>query len=316
MKEIGGYFGLERFDGREYHEGKLALNTGRNALAYLICVRNIRKLYIPFFLCDSVSKVCEREGCEVGYYNIDRDFSPVFDRVLHDDEWLYIVNFYGQISNDQIRIWKEKWDHIVFDNVQAFFQEAVPGIDTIYSCRKFFGVPDGSYLATDAAVKGLPEDESRERMRHLLGRFEVNASSYYEDFKANDRAFVHLPVRCMSRITHNLMRAVDYDGARKQRNDNYAQLAESLNVYNSLNLKAPDGAYAYPFYYANGIVLKCILASKGIYVATLWPNVLDTDQLLEKDYTENILPIPCDQRYDHEDMKIIIESIIKGISNM
>ena len=78
MKEIGGYFGLEQFAGREYHEGLLAVNSARNALAYLIKARNIQKLYIPYFLCDSVSNVCQREGCPVEYYLINIDFTPRF----------------------------------------------------------------------------------------------------------------------------------------------------------------------------------------------------------------------------------------------
>ena len=45
MKEIGGYLELERPAGQEYHHGLLALNTGRNAVAYLIKARKIRKLY-------------------------------------------------------------------------------------------------------------------------------------------------------------------------------------------------------------------------------------------------------------------------------
>ena len=62
MKEIGGYIELERFSLPMLHEGALALNSGRNALAYLIRARGIKKLLLPRFLCDSVPKVCEREG--------------------------------------------------------------------------------------------------------------------------------------------------------------------------------------------------------------------------------------------------------------
>ena len=50
MKEIGGYFGLERFTGKEYYDSLISLNTGRNALAYLLKSRTIKKIYIPYFL--------------------------------------------------------------------------------------------------------------------------------------------------------------------------------------------------------------------------------------------------------------------------
>ena len=63
MKEIGGYFGLEEFAGKEYYPDLVALNNARNALVYLIRARGVKKLFIPYFLCDSVSSVCDREGC-------------------------------------------------------------------------------------------------------------------------------------------------------------------------------------------------------------------------------------------------------------
>jgi len=309
MREIGGYFGLENCTGSEYHAGLTALNSGRNALAYLLRAKKIRKLYLPAFLCDSVSGVCAREGCAVEFYPIHPDFTPAFEGSLAADEWLYVVNFYGQISNEQAAALKEKWSRLIFDNVHAFFQRPVPGIDTLYSCRKFFGVPDGAYLATDA-VLALDSDVSMDRMRHILGRYEGIASDYYADFKANDHAMIDLDVKSMSPLTHNLLRAIDYEATRQKRNENYALLAKALGAENPLPLTAPDGPYCYPFYCANGMAVKQQLAQQRIYVATLWPNVLDMDGwTLEKDYAQNILPLPCDQRYDAEDMNRIIRSI-------
>ena len=309
MKEIGGYFGLETFTGREYHEGLLALNNGRNALLYLLKARRIRKLYLPRFLCDFVSNLCDRYGYAYEYYSIDREFMPVFSKELGEDEYLYVVNFYGQLSNETAVQLKACYGNIIFDNIHAFFQKPVEGIDTIYSCRKFFGVPDGGYLATDAVLEEeLRLDVSKDRMRHILGRFEGSASDYHGDFKANDHAFKELELRRMSELTHNLLRAVDYEAARQKRNENYGLLEAALGERNGLKLSIPDGPYAYPFYCENGMALKKKLAEKKIFVATLWPNVLENGNELEKAYTENILPLPCDQRYGAEDMqRIIIE---------
>lgn len=313
MKEIGGYFGLEVFGGREYHEDLIGLNSGRNALAYLIRARNIKKLYIPYFLCDSVSGVCQREGCPMEYYHIDKDFMPLFDGSLAEGEWLYVVNFYGQLTNDQAIQMKEKWGRIIFDNIHAFFQKPAAGVDTVYSCRKFFGVPDGGYLATDAPALTLEQDISKDRMKHVLGRFEGVASDYYGDFKANDHSFVEMPVRHMSALTHNLLRAVDYEAVRRTRNANFAQLDAALGKHNPLKLRTPDGPYAYPFYCPKGMELKKALAAEKIYVATLWPNVLEMDGALEQDYARNILPLPCDQRYDEEDMQRMIDLLLTMI---
>ncbi|MBQ7346475.1 MAG: hypothetical protein IJW55_00805 [Clostridia bacterium] len=315
MKEIGGYFGFEQLISNEYYPDLIAVNNARNALLYLLKAKKIKKLYIPYFLCDSVSKLCDREGYRYEYYHIGEDFLPIFEKSLSKDEYLYIVNFYGQISNQKILDLKKIYGNIIFDNVQAFFQRPVQGIDTIYSCRKFFGVPDGGYISTTAILeKELPVDISKDRMKHILGRFEGEASEYYEDFKSNDRAFVELELRQMSALTHNILGAIDYDFVCERRNKNYAILEKHLGEKNKLHLVVPTGPYCYPFYCENGMEIKKRLAKEKIFVATLWPNVLDMKDSLEKDYAENILPLPCDQRYHADDMIHIVEEVVKCIN--
>lgn len=307
-REIGGYFGLEQFTGKPYHDRLTAVNSGRNALLYIIRARNIKKLYIPRFLCDTVWKLCLREGIAYEEYGIDGSFSPLFDRELDEGEWLYVVNYYGQITDAQVMEWKAKYGRVILDNVQDFFRKPLPDVDTVYSCRKFFGVPDGGYAACSGKVP-LEKDASRSRMVHLLGRYETSGSEYYGDFQSNDEKFYELPLLEMSPITCNILRAVDYEEVRQKRNRNYDILAQTLNTKNRLTLRSPDGPYCYPFYCENGMAVKRALAQKKIYVPTLWPNVLEQGSVLEKDYAENILPLPVDQRYGEEDMNRVLEEL-------
>ena len=317
MREIGGYLELEELTGCEYYKNSIALNTARNAFAYLAKAKSISKIYIPYFLCDSVSGVCDREGIAYEYYHIDKDFNPLFNGKLEDGEWLYIVNFYGQLSKQDIEGYKKFFGRIIVDNVQAFFSTPVENVDTIYSCRKFFGVPDGAYLLSDCSRLDIDTDVSKERMKHLLGRYEGgSASDYYADFKSNDHSFAELPVRYMSKLTHNILGAIDYVGIAKKRNDNWQMLHEKLGRFNKLKLNMPCGPYMYPFYWPDGMEIKKALAEKKIYVPTLWPNVMGFDSCeLEKDYTQNILPLPCDQRYGSEDMAAIIGEIERLTNN-
>lgn len=315
IREIGGYFGLEAFSGEEYHKGLIGVNSGRNALLYVLKVRGVQKLYIPRFLCDSVSELCKREVVEYEEYSIDKNFLPVFTKTLGKDEYLYVVNFYGQISNEILCELHKQHKNIIFDNVQAFFQKPVTGIDTVYSCRKFFGVPDGGYVYTEKRLEEeLLADISKDRMKHILGRFEETGTKYYGDFQANDELFYDMPLREMSALTRNILRGVDYELVRQRRNENYAVLENALASMNGLKLKTPNGPYCYPFYCKNGMDIKKQLAAQKIYVATLWPNVLELGGTLEKDYAENILPIPCDQRYGAEEMKYIASTILKIVS--
>lgn len=310
MREIGGYFGLESLISKEYYSDLVALNSGRNALVYLLRAKKIKKIYIPYFLCDSIEKVCERERCDYAFYHISNDFYPIFEEELKANEYIYIVNYYGQISNKALVALKEKYKRIIFDNSHAFFQRPIEGVDTIYSCRKFLGVPDGAYLSTDTVIKGdLDIDTSALRMNHLLGRLEGNASDYYEVFKRNEEKFEELDLCYMSKLTHNIMGAIDYNNVRQKREHNYKILKEKLDAINVKVLSVHGVPYCYPFYCNNGKDIRKQLIERKIYIPTLWPNVLQMKDTLEKDLAENCLPIPCDQRYEEEDMLYIVQAI-------
>ena len=72
IKEIGGYFQLDKYILNMLHENAIAFNSARNCLAYIIRKRNIKKLYIPKFLCSCISQICNREGVEIIYYTIEK----------------------------------------------------------------------------------------------------------------------------------------------------------------------------------------------------------------------------------------------------
>lgn len=122
-------------------------------------------------MCDSNDQVLAENGVEVIYYSIGLDFKP---KMKEWDGWLYLVNFYGQLSNEYIL---SLGNNVIVDNAQAYFQDPLPGIDTLYTCRKFFGVPDGAILYTDKFIKIKQKDESYKRMNFLLGRFERTAGN-------------------------------------------------------------------------------------------------------------------------------------------
>ncbi|QII82421.1 hypothetical protein [Jeotgalibaca arthritidis] len=312
MREIGGYFELDQFINKPYHNNMIELNTGRNALAYLIKAKGIKKVYIPHYLCNSVSGVLKMLSVDYEGYSIDKNFNPLFDKKLEKDQYLYIVNYYGQISNSSIRSFKEQYGAIIIDNTQSFFQKPVQGIDTIYSLRKYFGIPDGAYLSTDKILEEkLEEEKSGHRMNHILGRFEGEASTYYNDFRRNDESFKTLPLKKVSRISRNILGAIDYEAVRLRRNKNFQFLNEILSASNHLNISVPEGPFAYPYYAENGIEIRKKLARKKIYIPTLWPNVLQdkNEKSIEYDYAANILPLPCDQRYGLEDMECIVREI-------
>ncbi len=312
MKEYGGYIEFESFRGAEYHENALALNSGRHCVEYLIRAKDIQKLYLPYFLCDSVAALCRKLGTAVEHYRISPSFEPLFDQTLGEGEWLYVVNYYGQLSEERLRALKQKHGRVIADYAQDFFRKPLEGVDTCYTCRKFFGVADGGYLYTDARLAApLPPSYSYDKMTFLMGRFERTAEEFYAENVANNRRFAAEPLGAMSALTQNLMRGVDYERVRQTRTENFAFLHERLEAQNRLSLRVPAGAYMYPLYVENGAALRKVLQAKKIYIPTLWSSVLELCRAGDMEYelAQNILPLPVDQRYGPEDMQAILTNI-------
>lgn len=309
MKEIGGYIELDRYGGELLHGDALALNCGRNALAYLIRCRGIRRILLPDLICDSVTGVCEREGAEYGFYAIGPDLLPLYPPALREGEWLYLINYYSFLDNDRIASFVRANGRVIVDNAQSYFQPPLPGVDTLYTCRKFFGVPDGAFLYTDVrSAEPLPVDESFDRMRFLLGRFERGASEFYEEYKENNLRFASEPPKVMSRLTRNLLRGIDYDGVLARREENFRYLHAALGGENELR-PPRTGSFAYPYLIKNGAALRKALQKEKIYVPALWPSVESSGGAYAVRLAADILPLPIDQRYGRKDMDRIIDAI-------
>lgn len=318
MKEIGGYLEFEHYKGTMLHEGGVLLNSGKNCLRFLLREREIRKILVPYYLCDSVSDGCALEGVRVRYYHTDRDFYPV-DLIPDDDEWIYLVNYYGQLADSYISAFYNKYQRVILDDVQAYFHVPQVQIDTIYSCRKFFGLSDGGILRTDVSSRySYPQDESFERMKFLMGRFERSGSEFYGDYSRNEENTGTAAVKRMSLFTENLLHSFDYQRVEKTRTENFRFLHEHLKGFNQLELTVPKGAFAYPLLLEYGPAVRKQLIDKKIYIPQLWPNVLrDTEKTWEEhQMSENILPLPCDQRYDISDMRYMVQEIVKTLKGV
>ena len=69
----------------------------------------------------------------------------------------------------------------------------------------------------------------------------------------------------------------------------------------------------YPLLIENGVMLRNSLQKEQIYIPLLWPNVKRDMSPIDIEYrlADNILPLPCDQRYVTDDMDYIVKQIIR-----
>ncbi|MEE0197358.1 MAG: hypothetical protein UEJ46_01180 [Eggerthellaceae bacterium] len=312
-REIGGYLELECFRGPMLHEGDIALNCGRACLEYLIELRNICTLWLPDFLCSSVPNLCCKAGVEVKTYHIGESFRAVLDFQIAEEEWLYLVDYYGQLTQGDVdEALVASGGRLIIDESQGYYREPWLDADTLYTCRKWFGVADGAFLHTKDGAKlarALPRSESFDKMGFLLGRFERSAGEFFTDSKINNVRFADEPMAGMSAITENLLRAIEYGDARARRRDNWSFLEEALGPSNLLALEAPAVPFMYPYMVMDPEGVRQDAAVEGVYIPELWPNVSRDSGAGSASigYSSNILPLPVDQRYGRDDLNYLVD---------
>ena len=310
---IGGYFSLELPRYMEYHGRAIRLNTGRNALEYILRHKSYKRIYLPYYICEVVFEPLRRLGIDHVFYHINTDFELTEDILLGEDEALLYVNYYGLKQAYIEQLAAHYGSRLIVDNTQAFYDRPIDGIDTFYTCRKFFGVPDGAYAYTcfdDESVLEL--DVSYDRMKFLCKRIDISPEAGYTDFRQESAELAQQPVRRMSRLTQRLMQSIDYEAAAQRRRANYTVLDQSLSDTNRLHfpLSDSDVPMIYP-YLPFDENLHDFLISHKIYVAHYWSCVMQwcTDSDIEYMLASDMVPIPCDQRYDSNDMQHIINLI-------
>jgi len=314
MSPIGGYFELELFKGEEYHKNAIRLNTARNAFEYILRAKHYKKVYVPFYTCEVMLEPIKKLFLNVEFYHIDNTFRPVFDfsKMKTSEVFLY-TNYFGVCDTQVVEV-SEKCNNLIVDNAQAFFSKPLKGVDTFYSPRKSFGLPDGAYLYTDKILEDEFEtDISYQRFEHLLGRIDLGAEKFYKEFMKNDDSFIKEPIKKMSTLTQRLLCSINYQNAADRRRDNFKYLDSVLSKQNimSFSLKSSSVPLIYPYFVKSGIELRKKLIANKIYVPTYWPNVLEhaTSDSLEYNLTENLVCLPLDQRYDLKDMNKILGNV-------
>lgn len=313
MEPIGGYFGLELPYGSEYHKDAIRLNTGRNCLEYILRARGYKKVYLPYYTCEVVLEPFAKLGVEYEFYHIDIHLEICDKFTLKANEALLYVNYYGLKQHYVETLATKVGERLIVDNTQSFFAQPIKGIDSFYTCRKFFGVPDGAYLYTGKLLDvELEQDQSYDRFMSLTKRLDLGAEAGYVDFRELSRTLVGQPIKKISNLSHRMMQGIDYAVVAKRRRDNYMQLHKELASTNALDLPLVDDAVpmVYPYFTTFKGVREKLIDNK-VFVARYWPNVFEwcKQDELEFELAERTAFLPIDQRYGIEEMRRIIEII-------
>ncbi|WP_311970971.1 hypothetical protein [Pseudomonas baltica] len=318
---IGGFFELEFNRGTTLYPQALGFNSARFALQALLQASVIKRLYLPDYTCSTMHDAALRSGVEVVRYPVDDQLQPVELPTLNADEHLQYVNYFG-LKDDYIRqrLWPALSGRLIIDNAQSLFSAPLDGVPTLYSPRKFVGVPDGGWLVNGPAdIPGLEPGSSEGRTRALIGRLEAGPEPFYGTFIEVEHSIRDEGMRGMSALTARLLDGLDYSRIRARRQANFAVLRERLDGLNGFSLFAGVSApMVYPLLLASAEQanqVRSALQQQRIYVATYWRELLDDPALgaAARRWTECMLPLPIDQRYDDGDMERVAGAVLQAL---
>lgn len=309
IKTIGGYMELEIPKGFCKYPSLIALNTGRNALEYILRIKKYKTIYLPYFTCEVLLEPLRKLNIDYRYYKLHEDLDPIIDFELDEHSGFLYTNYFGIKTNTVERL-STSFKNLIIDNAQAFYSAPIKNVDTFYSCRKFFGVPDGSYIYTPHNIElNLKMDNSTSRFSHLIKSIDYGIESAYYDYLKNNEVLCNSDIKKMSRLTSQLLGAIDYNYCAKMRRNNFNYLHKYLEKINLLdiNFVYDEVPMVYPLLLADSTIKEQLIQNK-IFVATYWPNVFDWTDSDSYEYflSKNLIALPIDHRYTPTDMRRIL----------
>ena len=320
MESIGGYFELELGGPLQlpYPECVLFESARSAFLALLRAARPVR-VWVPNFICNAMLTPLKTEEIDVVWYDLEYDLTVDGRVEIDSGDWLLYVNYFG-LCDSQVEQTLSRFgsNRVVLDFSQAYYSPPVSeALATIYSPRKFFGIPDGGLIACSIPLQpdvATCNPVSVERMLHLIKRLGAEPEEGYSDYCRAEASLETLAPAPMSRLTRRILTSIDFESARKKRRENFLFLDEHLGDANQFTFpdRHNEAPLCYPFRTSNNY-LRQKLINRRIFVATYW---LDSKPRVGErwaaEMVSNLLPLPIDQRYGSEDLQRVVAEVLEG----
>lgn len=320
--EIGSFLELQLPKGRELYNQEIdiaRLNTGRMGIWHAFRVTGCKRIWIPIYQCDSIRETFGKKGVEMCFYHQDNNFN-LLDIEATEDDAVLLTNYYGVMSSERMVELAKPYKHAIIDCAQAFFCKPVNGALTVYSCRKFVGVPDGAYVVGKDAhkfVNEYPQCYSSDTAAFLLKRIEYGCEGKgYEARNLNEHRINAEGCMKMSKLTHTLMDAEDYTYNRKKRKENFAyahKLFAAINKIDPMMYVDEDTVpMVYPLVVEDDGLIQKFLAAKH-FQGHWWGYICkeQPEDSFEHWISRYVIPITIDQRYGKEELNYLLNVIME-----
>ncbi|MGO4940666.1 hypothetical protein ACTQ45_11695 [Fundicoccus sp. Sow4_D5] len=317
-------------------------SSGRGALSLILdhVKPRVKSVLLPSYICQSVILPFEKAGYELNFYDVDKYLKPVdIELIKNSNVGIFLhMGYFGfstnEILSDLISSLKSESVITIEDVTHTLFSKQNRPIESdfiIGSIRKWFGIPSGGFLASDKITKLELIDANVDfiniRRSSLHQKFEyINSgnkcikSTYLSGFNRAEH-ILDEDIRPY-KIDHEsevIIMNLDDKELQSYRQRNYKFLLKHLRDVGGIEVLSSDiendvTPMFFPIYVkSNRDELRSRLIEKEIYCPVHWPIPKQVNGHLDittKYIYNSILSIPCDQRYQIEDMRRIINEIV------
>ena len=313
MDAIGGYNQLSISNTNSHiHTRALKYQSARAALYAYLQAANVQTLYVPNYICDSIFPGLKALNIKIYFYSINQFLLPKKHLTVNGDKSakILLVNYFGLLDKALKYELGDNPQAYIIDNSQALFCEHIEGTTSIYSPRKFFGMPDGGLLQTPLNISP-PQKlyNASANLKHLLLRATGHTQEGYKEYLKAEKALECFEPKAMSSISQLLMTCSDISSIKYKRQQNYLRLASHFNIINQLNLPLNEQVpLCYPLKLSKNVSSICSALIKiGIYLPRYWKSEYSEKQ--GQSMYNNTLFLPIDERLNEQNMARLIESV-------
>lgn len=314
---IGGFFELELPPRRAtyLYSDALKFISCRAAFYAFLLAKKPAAVWMPRYICDSMFEPLKKAQVRIKFYSVGMDLLPVGDIQLEHGELLLYVNYFGVCEAQELKVIDRFGaKNVVCDHSQAFYSPPKENVAaTLYSPRKFFGVPDGGLLITNETIhpSKYRDATSLERSQHLLGRHASGPEPFYEGYLINETALSEIRLDTMSELTEKVLSTIDYDTVAARRKENLHYYLRNFAEGEEFTLPLESVPLVFPLKTQRADKVRERLASVRIYTASYWPEVNFRDGISDDEIllANNIVALPLDQRYTPAQIKDVISVV-------
>jgi dTDP-4-amino-4,6-dideoxygalactose transaminase len=336
---IGGMFGLQASRDLKasyppfMQKPGIYMVNARSGIWLLANQLSPGQIWCPSYLCHTILEAVRGSMGAVRFYEVSYDLRIVsfdwLDQVERGD-LVILIDYFGFSIDSACAVQaRERGAWVLEDASQALLSGNVGRFSdfSLYSPRKFVGVPDGGILCSNydahfqaADLKAPPAEWWLNAfLASLLRReFDIHggARPWFELFQKTEPN-APIGLFAMSELSKTLLQNnLDYLSIARRRVENYQTLADKLGSLALFpHLPAEVVPLGFPIRTKKRDEVRQALFAHEIYPPVHWlikevvpPKYIESHRLASE-----IMTLPCDQRYDSNDMSRIVQVIAETL---